>query len=90
MGVVIVHLDDLILDFVELLMEVCQPFPILCYFFFPDLLINGASDLFDEAELEEILDGVEAVLEDVFVLGVVVELAFLLGQSSLLSIIHKI
>jgi hypothetical protein len=89
-GVVIVHLDDLVLDFVELLMEVSQPLSVLCYFLFPDLSVDGTGDLFDEAEPEEVFYGVEAVLEDVFVLGVIVELAFLLSQSSLLSIIHKI
>lgn len=90
MGVVIVHFDYLALDFVELFMKVSQPLAILSNFFFSNFLVNRTSYLFNETELEEVFDNVKAVLKDVLVLGVVIELAFLLRYSSLLSIIHKI
>jgi len=53
-------------------MKVGQPLSIFCYFLFSDPFVDRASNLFDEAELEEVLDSDKAVLEDILVLGIVI------------------
>lgn len=89
MGVVVVHLDNLIFDFVEFVVQVGESFGILLNFFFPDPLIDGPGYFFDESELKEVLNDVEALLENILILSIFIKLPLLLRQGGLLLIIHN-
>ena len=89
MRVVVVHLYDLVLDLHELLVQVCQPLPILSDLLFPHSLIDRTCNLLDQPELVQVLNNVETLLQDVILLSVVVQLLFLLCDRPLLPIIHN-
>lgn len=89
MGVVVVHLDNLVFYFGEFVVQVGESFGVLLNFFLPDPLVDGPGYFFDKPELEEVLNDVEALLENVLVLSVVIELPLLLHLAGLLLIIHN-
>ena len=87
--VVVVHFDNLVFDFGEFVVQVGESFGVLLNFFLADPFVDGPGYFFDEPELEEVLNDVEALLQNVLVLSIVIELPLLLGQAGLLPIIHN-